>query len=73
MNILGEPFDDYVKKQIEVRQEALGKYGNISEKDLLSFTTKAPFLKLMSSVNLTNQGSDNNELMQSIRRLSAEL
>jgi hypothetical protein len=66
MNILGEPFDDYVKTQIEVRQEALGKYGNISEKDLLSFTTKAPFLKLMSSVNLTNRGSDNNELSSSV-------
>ncbi len=66
MNILGEPFDDYVKTQIEVRQEALGKYGNISEKDLLSFTTKAPFLKLMSSVNLTNKGSSNNELESSV-------
>ena len=38
MNILGEAFDDYVKKQIEVRQKVLGKIKNITEDELKFYT-----------------------------------
>ena len=57
-NILGNPFDDWVKDQIEIRQESLGKYSNIPSKDLQYYTTKTPFIRLASSVNLTNLGED---------------
>jgi len=51
-NFLGTPFDPEVKKQVEVRQNSLGKYTNIPSKDLQYYTTKTPFLRLASSVDL---------------------
>ena len=39
-NIIGSPFADFVKKQIEVRQKALGQTTNISADDLKYYTTK---------------------------------
>jgi hypothetical protein len=57
-NILGNPFDEWVQTQIDVRQKSLGKYSNIPSKDLQYYTTKTPFLRLASSVNLTNLGED---------------
>ena len=53
-NFLGLPFDSWVKKQIDTRQEALGQNSNIDEKFLRFYTTKTPFLRLASSINLTN-------------------
>ena len=53
MNILGYPFDSFVKKQVEIRQEALGKYKNIDPSVLQYYSTKSPFIRLASSVNLT--------------------
>ena len=50
-NIIGEPFDDFVQKQIKVRQEALGKT-NIDPNTLKWVTTKAPWLRLASSVDI---------------------
>jgi len=66
MNILSEPFDSWVKEQVEVRQKSLGKFGNIPENDLLAYNTKAPFLRLASSINLTNKGSEGNILDNSV-------
>ena len=51
-NFLGTPFDPAVKTQVEVRQNSLGKYSNIPSKDLQYYTTKTPFLRLASSVDL---------------------
>jgi len=51
-NFLGTPFDPEVKKQVEVRQESLGKYTNIPSRDIQAYNTKTPFLRLASSVNL---------------------
>jgi len=65
-NFLGKPFDPWVKEQIELRQESLGKYTNIPSKDIQNYTTKAPFLRLASSVNLTNKGSEGNEIDDSV-------
>lgn len=65
-NFLGKPFDPWVKEQIELRQESLGKYTNIPSKDIQNYTTKSPFLRLASSVNLTNKGSEGNEIDDSV-------
>ena len=66
-SILGKPFKSFVKKQIEVRQESLGKYSNISSKDLQFYTTKAPFLRLASSVNLTDIDSSDSVLSKILK------
>jgi murein DD-endopeptidase MepM/ murein hydrolase activator NlpD len=50
-NIIGEPFSPWVKTQIEKRQEVLGKT-NIDPNTLKWVTTKAPWLRLASSVNI---------------------
>lgn len=50
-NIIGEPFSPWVKTQIEKRQEALGKT-NIDPNTLKWVTTKAPWLRLASSVDI---------------------
>ncbi len=72
MSILSTPFDPWIKEQVEVRQKSLGKFGNISENDLLAYNTKAPFLRLASSIDLTNNGSEGNILNDSVlKRLIA--
>ena len=49
MSIIGNPFEDWVKKQINVRQSAVAK---MDEKSLLAYTTKTPWLRLASSVSM---------------------
>ena len=66
MNFLGLPFAPSVKAQIETRQKALGQYNNIDEKYLRSYTTKTPFVRLASSVNVTDKGSNNAPLKVSV-------
>lgn len=61
-NLLGDGFNDFVRNQINVRQKSLGKYTNISTKDLLYYQNKTPFLKLASSVNLESKGKNTNLL-----------
>ena len=65
-NFLGLPFDDWVRKQVNKRQEILGKNTNISDKDLQFYNSKAPFLRLASSVNVTKNGIDGVELVDSV-------
>jgi murein DD-endopeptidase MepM/ murein hydrolase activator NlpD len=50
-NIIGEPFQSWVKTQIERRQQALGKT-NIDPNTLKWVTTKTPWLRLASSVDV---------------------
>ena len=50
-NILGEVFSDYVRQQVNKRQEVLGKK-SLSRDNLSVINTKTPFLRLISSVNL---------------------
>jgi len=52
MSFLGNPFDSYVKTQIEKRQEALGKFNSIPDNTLNWYTTKAPWLRLASSIDI---------------------
>ena len=65
-NFLGLPFDSWVKKQIDTRQSALGQNSNIDEKFLRFYTAKTPFLRLASSINLTNKGSNGTTLTDSV-------
>ena len=65
-NFLGLPFSDWVKNQINKRQEILGKNSNLSTKDLQYYNTKAPFLRMASSVDVTKNGVDGIELRDSI-------
>ena len=51
MNLLGEPFSPFVKKQVEIRQKVLGKSSDILPKDLQFYTTKTPFLRAASSAS----------------------
>lgn len=56
-NILQEPFDSWVTKQIDVRQKSLGKV-DIPANDYQHYTTKTPFLRLASSVDVKDLGKD---------------
>jgi hypothetical protein len=52
-NILGEGFLPYVKKQIEVRQQVLSPTSRYSPDILKYMTTKTPWVKLTSGVNVS--------------------
>tara|TARA_R110001592_G_scaffold273382_2_gene540289 strand:+ start:741 stop:4325 length:3585 start_codon:yes stop_codon:yes gene_type:complete len=52
-NIIGDPFEGFVKSQIETRQRALGQVSKISADNLKYYTTKTPWLRLASSVDLS--------------------
>jgi len=58
-NIIGNPFDSYVTNQISLRQSALGRYTNINADDLKFYTTKTPWLRLASSVNIEGEEGGN--------------
>jgi hypothetical protein len=45
MSFLGNPFDPYVKTQIEKRQEALGKFNNIPDNTLKLVHHQSPLVK----------------------------
>jgi len=49
-NLLGQPFDDWVTKQIDVRQKSLGKY---STPQIQANLVKTPWIRLASSIDLT--------------------
>jgi hypothetical protein len=65
-NLLGQPFEPWVTKQINVRQESLGKYANIPSKDLQYYTTKTPWIRLASSVDLTFDRDSDGKLKDGI-------
>ena len=65
-NFLGLPFSQTVREQINIRQKTLGKYDNISSKDLQYYNAKTPFLRLASSVNVTSKGPDSTKLENSV-------
>jgi hypothetical protein len=53
MAIIGDGFIDYVKKQIDTRQKALGEYDNRQLKNTMAFMTRTPWVRMVSSINLT--------------------
>ena len=52
MNILGQPFSDFVRNQINIRQKSLGDSYQITNDNLLYQNTKTPWIRLASSVNI---------------------
>lgn len=69
-NLSGSPFRDFVRKQINVRQKSLGKYTKIPTQDLQHYTTKTPFLRLVSSVNLTKGKDIKNPVLDKVAMLT---
>jgi hypothetical protein len=65
-NLLGQPFKDWVREQIDVRQKSLGKYANIPSKDLQYYTTKTPWIRLASSVNLNKTKIESASVFQKL-------
>ena len=65
-NFLSKPFKPYVKHQVEARQKALGKYSNINSSTLQYYTTKAPWIRLASSVNVTSIEGNNSTVYQKL-------
>ena len=60
-NLLGQPFDDWVREQIDVRQKSLGKY---STTQIQANLVKTPWIRLASSVNLTFDRGSGGELKE---------
>ena len=61
--ILGEVFDDYVRKQIEVRQRSLGKTQKDVD-DLQVFNASTPWIRLSSPISITDTKAE--KLSQSL-------
>ena len=66
MPLLGQPFKDYVREQVDVRQSSLGKYSNISTSDLKYYTTKTPWIRLASGVNISETETSSNSVLSKI-------
>ena len=58
MNILGQPFAPWVTKQINTRQRSLGDSTNITNDNLLYQNSKAPWLRLASTVDIEGVAID---------------
>ena len=56
-NIVGEPFKDYVEKQIQKRQEIHGKTER-EPQDIVYLNSTLAWVKLASSVSLTEERLD---------------
>ena len=69
-NLSGSPCRDFVRKQISGRQKSLGKYTKIPTQDLQYYTTKTPFLRLVSSVNLTKGKDIKNPVLDKVAMLT---
>ncbi len=54
-NILGNVFDDEIRKQIKVRQAILAKRDKFTE-DIVLYNSKKPWIRLISSVNVNGDG-----------------
>lgn len=65
-NIIGTPFKSFVKSQVDIRQTALGQFSNIDSDSLKYYSAKTPWLRLASSVNLTDV-KDRNDVYSKLR------
>jgi len=72
MNIFGQPFDSWVRYQINKRQEILGKSTNISSQDLQYYHTKTPWIRLASTVDV-NYGGASKDPQSALYKLKDKL
>lgn len=61
-NIIGEGFNDYVRKQINHRQDFHGKKENRSIKEIGYLNSKTAWVKVASSVSITNSKDGKSDL-----------
>jgi hypothetical protein len=61
-NIIGEGFNDYVRKQINHRQEIHGKKENRSIKEISYLNAKTAWVKVASSVSISSKKNELTEL-----------
>lgn len=54
MALIGDGFIPYVRRQIDTRQKALGEYDKRDIKNTKAFMTRTPWVRMVSSVNLTD-------------------
>ena len=71
MAIIGDGFLSYVQKQIGVRQTALGDFNNKKIVDIKAFQTRAPWIRLASSVDI--EGGDGSLPGTSVRRILQDM
>ena len=68
MGIIGNPFKDFVKKQVNTRQKALGE--GLKDKDPIkldtqkAFNQSSPWIRLASGVRITDNGATGNTYKQ---------
>jgi len=67
-NIVGEPIDEFVAKQIDTRQKIYGGgYNNIrTPQQLVFFNSRTSFVKLLSSVDIKEDFKPNSEELKEI-------
>jgi hypothetical protein len=58
MALIGNGFIDYVKNQIDIRQQALGEYDTRQLKNTKAFMTRTPWVRMVSSVDLTEGNTE---------------
>lgn len=58
MALIGNPFEDFVRKQVEIRQSALGAglFGERSLDSSIAFNASSPWIRLASGVRITDSG-----------------
>lgn len=58
MALIGNPFEDFVKNQVEIRQSTLGAglFGNRSLDGTKAFNLSSPWIRLTSGVRITDSG-----------------
>ena len=65
-NLIGEPFAPFVKSQVDLRQTSLGQYSNIDADSMKYYSSKTPFLRLASSVNVNDLKAGDETIMDTI-------
>ena len=56
MNILGQDFEGWVTKQVNLRQASLNRGSGENAKDTLYQQSKTPWIRLASSIDVDNDG-----------------
>ena len=66
MALIGNPFEDFVRNQVNIRQNALGAgfRGNRSLDSSIAFNSSSPWIRLSSGVRITDSGEPGNVYKQ---------
>jgi len=66
MALIGNPFEDFVREQVNIRQNSLGAgfFGNRSLDSTKAFNQSSPWIRLSSGVRITDSGEPGNVYKQ---------